>query len=104
MASSDSSSQRHVLVVGGGSAGHVIPALPVIDLLHQQGLQVSFVGTKSGLEEQLTASSGVDFYAVSAGKLRRYWSWQNVTDIFRIAWGIVQSLFLIRRLKPDVVF
>ena len=104
MVNPDPSLPRHVLVVGGGSAGHVIPALPVIELLQQQGLQVSFVGTNSGLEEQLTGSSGVAFYAVSAGKLRRYWSWQNFTDLFRIALGIVQALLLIRRIKPDVVF
>lgn len=94
----------HVLVVGGGSAGHVIPALPVIELLQDEGLQVSFVGTDSGLEAQLTATSGADFYAVSAGKLRRYWAWQNVTDVFRIFLGIIQALLLIRRLRPDVVF
>lgn len=94
----------HVLVVGGGSAGHVIPALPVIKLLQDEGLQVSFVGTDSGLEAQLTAASGADFYAVSAGKLRRYWSWQNVTDVFRIFLGTIQALLLIRRLRPDVVF
>ena len=94
----------HVTVVGGGSAGHVIPALPVIKLLQDAGLQVSFIGTHSGLEAQLTAASGVDFYAVSAGKLRRYWSWQNVTDVFRILVGVVQALLLIGRLRPDVVF
>ena len=104
MAKVTPASPGHVLVVGGGSAGHVIPALPVIELLQQQGLTVSFVGTKSGLEEQLTIASGVDFYAISAGKLRRYWSWQNVTDVFRILLGIIQALLLVMRLKPDVVF
>ncbi|XOV82950.1 MAG: undecaprenyldiphospho-muramoylpentapeptide beta-N-acetylglucosaminyltransferase [bacterium] len=104
MSRSDTPSPAHVLVVGGGSAGHVIPALPVIAELQQQGYQVSFVGTRSGLEEQLTAASGVRFYAVSAGKLRRYWSWQNVTDLFRILRGVLQSIVLVRRLQPDVVF
>ena len=43
----------HLLVVGGGSAGHVIPALPVITAMQAQGAKVSYVGTYSGLEERL---------------------------------------------------
>jgi UDP-N-acetylglucosamine--N-acetylmuramyl-(pentapeptide) pyrophosphoryl-undecaprenol N-acetylglucosamine transferase len=94
----------HLLVVGGGSAGHVIPTLPVIALMQQAGAEVSYVGTHSGLEENLLSSAGVTFHAISAGKLRRYWSWQNFTDLFRIALGVVQAIALILRRRPDVVF
>lgn len=94
----------HLLVVGGGSAGHVIPALPIIDEFIAAGDQVSFVGTYSGLEESLLADSEVNFYAISAGKLRRYWSWQNVADGFLVLLGVVQSIWLVGRLGPDVVF
>jgi UDP-N-acetylglucosamine--N-acetylmuramyl-(pentapeptide) pyrophosphoryl-undecaprenol N-acetylglucosamine transferase len=93
-----------VMVVGGGSAGHVIPALPVMAALQAQGAEVLFVGTSSGLEESLVAPAGVNFAAISAGKLRRYFSWQNFTDLFRIVIGIVQAWLLIGRYKPDVVF
>lgn len=93
-----------LLVVGGGSAGHVIPALPVIAAMQQAGAEVTFVGTHSGLEEELVASAGVTFHAISAGKFRRYFSWQNFTDLFRIGVGVVQAFFFIGRCKPDVVF
>jgi UDP-N-acetylglucosamine--N-acetylmuramyl-(pentapeptide) pyrophosphoryl-undecaprenol N-acetylglucosamine transferase len=93
-----------LLIVGGGSAGHVLPALPVIDAARRQGDEVTFVGTHTGLEESLVSDSGADFFAVSAGKLRRYWDWQNVTDLFRILGGVVQAFFLLGRVKPDVVF
>lgn len=92
------------LVVGGGSAGHVIPALPVIEALKARGYAIDFVGTYSGLEESLIASAGVTFHAISAGKLRRYFSWQNFTDLFRIARGCWQAFWLLGRVKPDVVF
>ncbi len=92
------------LVVGGGSAGHVIPALPVIAALQARGYAVDFVGTYSGLEEDLTAAAGVTFHAISAGKLRRYFSWQNFTDLFRIARGCWQAFWLLGRVRPDVVF
>ena len=93
-----------LLVVGGGSAGHVIPALPVIAAMQQAGATVTYVGTHSGLEEELVAKTGVTFHGISAGKLRRYFSWQNFTVVFRIVVGVVQAFILIGRCKPDVVF
>lgn len=94
----------HLLVVGGGSAGHVIPALPVIAAMQARGAEVSYIGTYSGLEASLVKDAGVVFYPIAAGKLRRYFSWQNFTDLFRILRGIVQAFFLLGRIKPDVVF
>ena len=93
-----------VVVVGGGTAGHVVPAKPVIDSLLQAGDEVTFVGTSSGLEAQLTADWGVAYVGISAGKLRRYWSWQNVVDVVRIGMGLVQALWLLVRIRPQVVF
>ena len=64
----------HLLVVGGGTAGHVLPAKPVMQHFLQRGWRVTFVGTRSGLERDLVADIDVDFTAIHAGKLRRYWS------------------------------
>jgi len=47
---------------------------------------------------------GIPYYAVASGKLRRYFSWQNFIDPFFILWGMLQSLVLCLRLRPDVVF
>ena len=92
------------MVVGGGTAGHVLPALPVIEAMQRQGVEVSFIGTHSGLEQNLLDGSDVTFYAISAGKLRRYVSWDNFFDLFRIVWGVVQAYFLIGKIRPAVVF
>ena len=91
-------------MVGGGTAGHVLPALPVIERFLAAGDEVSFVGTRSGLEEQWVTHLPLKFYGISSGKLRRYFSWQNFTDVFRIGAGLLQSIGLMRRVKPDVVF
>lgn len=47
---------------------------------------------------------GVTYHAVSSGKLRRYFDWQNFTDPFRVIAGAFQSIGIIGKLKPDVVF
>ena len=50
------------------------------------------------------ATLGVAFFAIRSGKLRRYWSWRNVADVWWIIVGICQAVALIRRLRPSIVF
>ena len=93
-----------IAVVGGGSAGHVVPALPVIDALLNRQWQIHFIGTRSGLEERLLGGRQITFHGIAAGKLRRYLAWQNMTDIARIVWALLESLWLLRRIQPKVLF
>ncbi|MFX3657595.1 MAG: UDP-N-acetylglucosamine--N-acetylmuramyl-(pentapeptide) pyrophosphoryl-undecaprenol N-acetylglucosamine transferase [bacterium] len=95
---------KHLLCTGGGTAGHVIPALPVLERARAAGARVSFVGSRSGLEARLLADSGVDYHGIAAGKLRRYLSIDNLADVFRVGAGIWQAWRLLGRLRPDVVF
>jgi UDP-N-acetylglucosamine--N-acetylmuramyl-(pentapeptide) pyrophosphoryl-undecaprenol N-acetylglucosamine transferase len=95
---------RHVLFTGGGSAGHVVPCLPLIEHFQRLGATVSYVGSHTGPEANLVAATGVAFHAIRSGKLRRYWSWRNVADLWWIAVGILQAWWLLRRLRPTVLF
>lgn len=95
---------RNIVLTGGGTAGHVTPNMALIDVLQQEGWHIDYVGSVDGVEKDMIGALGVPFHAVSSGKLRRYFSWKNALDPFKILWGIVQSYFLLRRLKPDVVF
>ena len=94
----------HVLVTGGGSGGHVIPTIPVMERLLAGGHRVSFVGTRTGYERGLLNSVAVDYYGISAGKLRRYFSWANVRDAGRVVLGVIEAVRLVRRLQPEVIF
>ncbi len=95
---------KRAVVTGGGSAGHVIPALPVIEALQAKGCEVSFIGSDSGLEERLVTPLGTRFYSVRTGKLRRYFSLANLTDAMRIPIGILQAFAILGRIRPSVVF
>jgi len=92
------------LFTGGGSAGHVTPNISLIERFQHEGWQVSYVGSIDGIEKEIIAELDVAYYAVSSGKLRRYFSWQNFIDPVRILLGILQSFLLCKRLSPDVVF
>ena len=95
---------KSVVVTGGGTAGHVLPAAPVAQALRRAGTDVHFVGGKSGLEEGLVAPLGIPYHAVEAGKLRRYFSLENLVDAVRIPVGILQAWRLLADIRPVVVF
>ncbi|BCM92091.1 UDP-N-acetylglucosamine--N-acetylmuramyl-(pentapeptide) pyrophosphoryl-undecaprenol N-acetylglucosamine transferase [Abditibacteriota bacterium] len=105
-ASAPSSSRPlRILVTGGGTAGHISPALALISTLRElePSAQFQYVGSHGGMERKQVEGIKVPFVAVSTGKLRRYFSLSNLADWFRVPLGIVQSLAAIRRFNPDVV-
>ena len=93
-----------VVCTGGGTAGHVVPALPVIEHMIAQRWRVVFIGSRSGLEERLVRPFNVPFHSITTGKLRRYWSIDNLFDCFRVPIGIFQAIRILRKEQPDVVF
>jgi UDP-N-acetylglucosamine--N-acetylmuramyl-(pentapeptide) pyrophosphoryl-undecaprenol N-acetylglucosamine transferase len=94
-----------ILVTGGGTSGHISPALALIQTLRELNSELEFlyIGSKTGLEKGLVEAAGVPFISISTGKLRRYLSFENLIDQTRIPVGIFQSLGHVRRFKPDVV-
>ena len=99
------SQQNHkILFTGGGSSGHVTPNLALIPHLQELGFTIEYIGSKQGIEKGIVEEAGIPYYGISSGKLRRYFSWRNLTDPFRIIWGTLQAFFLIRSIRPRVVF
>lgn len=96
---------RKIVLTGGGTLGHVTPHLALIPHLKEAGYEIHYIGTEKGMEaEKIRAVPGVTYHAVKSGKLRRYFSWQNFTDPFRVIAGAFQSARLMGKIKPDVVF
>lgn len=96
-------SSPQVLFTGGGTAGHVLPNIPIMKLLMNQGIFISYVGGSAGDCQHLDGL-GVKCHTIVTGKLRRYFSWQNFVDLFKVAIGLTQSIYLLWRLKPQLVF
>jgi UDP-N-acetylglucosamine--N-acetylmuramyl-(pentapeptide) pyrophosphoryl-undecaprenol N-acetylglucosamine transferase len=93
-----------VIFTGGGSAGHVTPNFPLMQALQAEGIQVHYVGSKTGIERALVTAQQIPYYSISTGKLRRYWSWQNFLMPFQLIKGITQSAYYCYRQKPQVIF
>lgn len=95
---------KRILLTGGGTAGHVTPNLALIPELKKTGFEIHYAGTKNGIERELISRENVIYHSVSAGKLRRYFDFQNFTDIFKIFAGFFQALLIILRIRPSIVF
>jgi UDP-N-acetylglucosamine--N-acetylmuramyl-(pentapeptide) pyrophosphoryl-undecaprenol N-acetylglucosamine transferase len=100
-----------ILVTGGGTSGHISPALAVIQSLRELSdrdatwmSEFLYVGSVHGLESELIPQEGIPFVGVETGKLRRYLSLDNFLDQFRLPIGLAQSLGIVRRFCPHVVF
>ncbi|MCR9276885.1 MAG: UDP-N-acetylglucosamine--N-acetylmuramyl-(pentapeptide) pyrophosphoryl-undecaprenol N-acetylglucosamine transferase [Pseudomonadaceae bacterium] len=95
--------QGTLLFAGGGTAGHIIPALPVVEKCIARGYDATFVVGTAELERELVSGAGATPYVLRTGKLRRYLSWQNLTDVFRTITAVFRSIALIRRIRPKAV-
>lgn len=95
---------KHIVLTGGGTAGHVTPNMAMIPRLKELGYQISYIGSYDGMERKLIEQLQIPYYGISSGKLRRYFDWKNFTDPFRVLKGFGEAKKLLKQLKPDIVF
>jgi UDP-N-acetylglucosamine--N-acetylmuramyl-(pentapeptide) pyrophosphoryl-undecaprenol N-acetylglucosamine transferase len=96
--------KKSILFTGGGSAGHVVPNLALIDVCLEKKIPVSYMGSEKGIERTLIAPLNIPYYPIATGKLRRYLSLQNLLDPFKVFLGIFQAWQQLGKIKPGVVF
>jgi UDP-N-acetylglucosamine--N-acetylmuramyl-(pentapeptide) pyrophosphoryl-undecaprenol N-acetylglucosamine transferase len=102
--------KARILLVGGGSGGHIYPLIAVAQKLHQFTknagnfeLDLRYFGDAGGYET-LIARNGVKCQKIFSSKLRRYFSFDNIVDFFKFFVAIFQSLWRVFWFMPDVVF
>ena len=96
---------KKIILTGGGSAGHVTPNLALVPQLLAEGMEVHYIGTADGIERTIVSKrEDVSYHIISSGKLRRYFSWKNFTDPFRVLRGVFQARRIMREVKPALVF
>jgi len=95
-----------IIIAGGGTGGHVLPAIAVIEELRRRELAFEplWIGGRTGVEREAAERAGIVFRSVPVGKLRRYADFRTVTDAARIPVGVVRSWTIVRSFRPDVIF
>ncbi len=91
-----------IIFTGGGSGGHVVPAISIINFIKiRRSYNFLFIGSEHGIERDLIAYYGWNYKSISTGKLRRYTSLKNIIDIFRFIKGIIDSLIILMDYKNN---
>ena len=95
-----------IAFTGGGTVGHVSVNLSLIPTALEKGHQVFYIGSKNGIEREMIESqlSNIKYYPISSGKLRRYLSFENAKDVFKVLKGILDARRVLKKEKPDLLF
>jgi UDP-N-acetylglucosamine--N-acetylmuramyl-(pentapeptide) pyrophosphoryl-undecaprenol N-acetylglucosamine transferase len=105
-----------IVLTGGGSGGPVAPLLAMAEEIKSSFAEATkdegkkpeakflFIGTRRGIpEKEMVKDYNIEYKSVYAGKLRRYFSWQNFLDIARTKIGFFQTFYILKKFKPDLI-
>ena len=97
-------SQKTIMVMAGGTGGHIMPGLAVAHELAQQGHKVVWLGgVMSSMEAKLVPLHGVEFNSVEFGGVRGKGLVTKLLFPMRLAKAVAQARAVVKRVKPDVV-
>ena len=98
-------SELRILIAGGGTGGHIIPALAVAhELVERHNAEVLFVGTARGLEIRLIPEAGFRLRLIDVGQLKNVSLATRIRTMLQLPRSIGECKRLIREFQPDVVF
>ncbi|MFK8054180.1 MAG: undecaprenyldiphospho-muramoylpentapeptide beta-N-acetylglucosaminyltransferase [Woeseiaceae bacterium] len=92
-----------ILMMAGGTGGHIYPALAIARSLEQHAQSVVWLGTPHGLEARVVPAAGIPMERISISGLRGRGFLGWLTAPFRLGWSVFQSWRIIRRLAPKMV-
>ncbi len=92
-----------ILIMAGGTGGHVYPALAVAEQLRAWGVDVVWLGTRNGLEARVVPAAGFALDAVKVSGLRGKAVLQRLFAPFMLFWAFLQSMRIMLRRRPGAV-
>lgn len=92
-----------IMILAGGTGGHIFPALAVANVLRQQGCEVRWMGTRAGMESRLVPSEGIPIEWLSIAGFRGKGWIAKLQAPIKLAVACWQAGRILRKFKPDVV-
>ncbi len=99
-----------IVLTGGGSGGHFYPLIAVAEAIREEARSAQLIEPElyflspSPYQQKLLFTNRISFIKIPAGKIRRYFSFKNITDIAHTLLGIIKALVILFKIYPDVVF
>ena len=96
-------SNKAVLILAGGTGGHVYPALAIAEYLREQGINLFWLGTESGLESRVVPENGFAFFTIDVSGLRGKTLSRWLIAPFTLLRALIQSVKVIINTRPSAV-
>ncbi|MEM7026819.1 MAG: undecaprenyldiphospho-muramoylpentapeptide beta-N-acetylglucosaminyltransferase [Pseudomonadota bacterium] len=94
---------KTILIMAGGTGGHVYPALAVADYLKEQGFTLNWLGTEKGLEKRVVPEHGYQLHTIRVSGIRGKGLMRACLTPFMLLLAITQALLIILKIKPVAV-
>jgi len=94
---------RRVLIMAGGTGGHVFPALATADVLRAQGIEVEWLGTAAGIEADVVPKAGIKLHCIDVRGVRGKGRLKQLLAPFGLLLALWQAFGVLRRVRPDAV-
>lgn len=95
---------KKILMMAGGTGGHILPALAVAKALQAQGVEIHWLGTAQGLEQALVPPTGIPMHVIAMRGVRGKGVRGLLAAPFRMLYATYQAMRVIAQLKPGAVF
>lgn len=94
-----------LMIACAGSGGHINPGIAIANTIkkNEKDSEIIFVGTKTGMENDLVKKAGYNVVHVRAGRLLRQITWYNVKNMTKAILGVFDTMKLIDKFKPDII-
>ena len=94
-----------VLLTGGGTSGHVNPALAIVDIIRSRNsfAEFAYIGTEKGIEKRLVEKEGIEFHSINIQGVRRSLSPANIKTAYLVMTAPSKAKKIIEKFKPDIV-
>lgn len=94
---------KKVLIMAGGTGGHVFPGLAVAKKMQAANIEVHWLGTPNGMESKLVFNANIFFHTITISGVRGKNFLQQLLAPFKLFFAILQAMRIIHKLKPDCV-
>lgn len=99
----NSKAKGKLILTGGGTGGHVFPALSIAEALRDRGFEILYVGSPHGLENKLVPPKGFPLYTVKTGQVKNQGVFKILKTFFQLLFAILWAIRFLRRHRPLAV-
>jgi len=97
------SAKAPVMIMAGGTGGHIFPALAVAEVLRKRNIPVVWLGSRNSMEERLVPSTGIEFIGLSVKGLRGKGIATLLIAPFKLSWAVMQAAVAVVKRRPRAV-